>query len=71
MTPTENGWNTYQELVLYRLNEQQEAIKALTTAVNALKTSMALTRLKLAFIGFASGTVGSAIVYALSSRAFK
>lgn len=75
MTPLhENGWSEYEKLVLYRLDQQDKAIAGVNKAVaelnatvQSLKTSMALTKLKLAFIGAVSGTIGSAIVYAFAS----
>lgn len=67
MTPS-NGWSDYEKLVLFRLDEQDKKLDTLTRQVNKLTTSVALTKLKLAFIGLASGTLGSAIVYALTNR---
>jgi ABC-type antimicrobial peptide transport system permease subunit len=68
MTPLhENGWSEYEKLVLFRLDQQDVAIKDLTKIVQSLKTSMAITKLKLAFIGVVSGTIGSAIVYAFAA----
>lgn len=72
MTPTKhtNGWSKYEELVLFRLDQQDTVLKELTKSVQSLKTSMALTKLKLGLIGFVSGTIGSALVYAFAGKAF-
>lgn len=69
-TPT-NGWNEYQRLVLFRLDEQDEKLNtisrtqgALTTKVDGLASAVSLLKWKVATVSSAIGGVfGAAVAY--------
>lgn len=68
MSPDEyngNGWDKYQKLVLYRLDEMKESIEVLDKRVDALAKSQLITKVKLATIGSLAGVTGSILVFVI------
>lgn len=59
------GWNQYQMLVLYRLDEMKESIETLDKRVDALARSQLITKVKLATVGSLAGVTGSVLVFAI------
>ena len=60
-----NGWSKYQQLVLYRLDEQDKTMHEIKEDVKELKDSMTVVKFKLALIGMASGTGASSLFAAI------
>lgn len=65
-----SGWEKYQELVLYKLKENTDAVKELSKVVNDMKNDVSALKVKAALAGGVAGLVGTGLVSAILT-AFK
>ena len=61
----ENGWNEYQKLILYRLDEQGEKLDSIEARLQKVQIAVTVLKLKMAAIGTISGSIAGAIMVAL------
>lgn len=54
---TENGWNKYEELVLFRLTAIEDMQAQHTKKLDEIQTSVALLKLKVGLIGTIFGAI--------------
>lgn len=65
-----NGWEKYQELVLYKLKENTDAVKEVSKAVGNMQNEISALKVKAALAGGIAGIVGTGVVTAILT-AFK
>jgi hypothetical protein len=71
MQSTTNGWNKYQKLILFRLDEQDAKLESIQEKVEQLNESMTLVKFKMALIGAGSGAVSAALLSAVVKWALR
>ncbi len=54
-----DGWNRYQRLVLFRLNEQATKLDNIDAKVEGIQLSVALLKFKMGMIGAAAGMLAT------------
>ena len=58
-----NGWEQYQKLVLFRLDEQAEKLICIDRKLSAIDKSVSLLKYKVAVIGSAGGAFMAAVLH--------
>lgn len=58
----QRGWEDYQELVLYKLHENTEAVKLMTKQMSDMSNEISGLKVKAAMAGGIAGIVGTGVV---------
>jgi hypothetical protein len=56
-----NGWEKYQELVLYKLKENTDAVKDIAKTMNDMKNDISALKVKATIAGGIAGIVATGI----------
>ena len=59
---SKNDWDTYERLVIGKLDDHTASLRAIHDEVIRLQIEMGVVKTKLGFIGLMSGMVGSTII---------
>lgn len=65
-----SGWEKYQELVLYKLKENTDAVKDMAKEMHEMRNDISALKVKSAIAGGIAGIVGTGLVTAILT-AFK